>query len=116
MLWKKIMLLFAVAYCCNLNSQCELNDPELFTGDFMVTQVTPGIFGPYLDTFDPDGGGVILTLYSEVTDSSQDSPDVSIASNQRSFDAVYLPEAGNRARLTVFSTCLLARMPRNVSY
>ena len=62
-----------------------------FTGDYNVTQISPSIFG--YDTFDPDGGGVVLTL--EDADGAGNllaSPE--LASTQRGFDADYIAALG----------------------
>jgi hypothetical protein len=62
-----------------------------FTGDYLVEQVTPTIFG--LDTFDPDGGGVVLTLYDEST--SEAALGITLGGpNQRAFEAFYVASVG----------------------
>jgi len=71
-----------------------------YTGDYLIEQVTPSIFG--YDTFDPDGGGVVVTLYSAETgvDGNGDGVTVqpgeveSLSSTQRAFDADYLAALG----------------------
>ncbi|GEM_PF-709598 len=72
-------------------------DEGTFVGEYFVEQLTPSIFG--YDTFDPDGGGVILTLVegTEVDDAviaagTVDEPE--LGSTQRAFDADYLASAG----------------------
>ena len=64
---------------------------DTFTGDYNVTQISPTIFG--YDTFDPDGGGVVLTLV-DADDSGTlvGSPD--LASTQRGFNADYIAALG----------------------
>ena len=65
-----------------------------FVGDYNVEQVTSSIFG--YDTFDPDGGGVILTLVEGDEDGiaagTIDTPEV--GGTQRAFDADYLAALG----------------------
>jgi hypothetical protein len=58
---------------------------EMFVGDYVMEQVSPSIFG--YETF---GDGNITTLYSLVTDDSQEEPGVALGNTQRAFDAEYL--------------------------
>lgn len=60
-----------------------------FTGDYLVEQISPSIFG--YDTFDPDGGGVVITLYD--ASQSVDATGVALeADTQRVFLARYIAE------------------------
>lgn len=62
-----------------------------FTGDYLVEQITPSIFD--LDTFDPDGGGVVITLYDMST--SEAALGVTLTSpTQRAFEANYVASVG----------------------
>lgn len=63
-----------------------------FTGNYLVEQVSPSIFG--FDTFDPDGGGEIFFLHGPDTAGSQTTENVNLAGNERAFDAVYLASQG----------------------
>ena len=67
-------------------------DEDEFTGDYWVKQITPSIFG--YDTFDPDGGGVMLTLFNDAMASGITAEAVKLNEMQRAFDAVYLAELG----------------------
>lgn len=88
---KKITsFLMVVCAAISLNAQCDLADDTLFTGDYIITQTTPGLLG--YDTFDPDGGGVTVTLFSGMTDASQVNPGVALSLTQRSFDATYIAQ------------------------
>lgn len=73
-------------------------DDDMFTGDYLVKQITPGIFG--YDTFDPDGGGVVLTLFCEVMESGASEELAASSSMQRAFVAEYLAELGYDNRST----------------
>ena len=70
-----------------------------FTGDYNVEQVTPSIFG--YDTFDPDGGGVVLTL------------NPADEATQRTFDADYLAALnfGNTRTYTLNFICGAVTIP-----
>ncbi|MEP2935384.1 MAG: hypothetical protein ABJM06_06690 [Gilvibacter sp.] len=60
-----------------------------FTGDYLVEQISPSIFG--YDTFDPDGGGIVITLY----DASQSEAATGVvleSDTQRAFLARYIAE------------------------
>ena len=62
-----------------------------FTGSYLVEQVTPTIFG--LDTFDPDGDGVVLTLYDQST--SEEAIGVTLdGPTKRAFEAFYVASVG----------------------
>ena len=71
-------------------------EEEFFTGNYNVTQVTQSIFG--YDTFDPDGGGIVLELFNaaQAVDDNGDGiltqPDEAeaLTSTQRAFDADYI--------------------------
>jgi len=66
-------------------------DAGSFTGAYLVEQITPTIFG--YDTFDPDGGGVVLTLADAAGSGGLiGTPD--LASTQRGFDADYIAVLG----------------------
>lgn len=69
-----------------------LDETTSFTGDYLAEQIVSTIFG--YDTFDPDGGGVVLTLYAGTTDASQEEPGIALDNNQRSFDADYIAALG----------------------
>lgn len=74
---------------------CPVED-GFFTGTYLVTQNAPSIFG--FDTFDPDGGGVLLTLYDAEGAASaslaQPAEAETLSSTQRIFDADYLAALG----------------------
>ncbi|MBT8272059.1 MAG: hypothetical protein KJO25_08450 [Bacteroidia bacterium] len=85
-----------------------LNDTQLdlFVGDYLVEWITSGIFG--YDTWDPDGGGVVLTLFSGEIDATQFSAGTPLEDNQRSFDADYLAVLGGgnfRSYILEFGIC-----------
>ncbi len=67
-----------------------LVDPGTFVGDYELEHVITGIFG--YNTF---GEGEVVTVYSGVTDASQNSPGVTLATTHRSFDASYLFDLGS---------------------
>ena len=67
-------------------------DDNDFTGDYLVEQVTPGIFG--FDTFDPDGDGVVLTLLNNEMAADTTEEEIVLSDMQRAFNAVYLAELG----------------------
>ncbi len=71
--------------------ECVLAETTSFTGQYQIEQLSPSIFG--FDTF-TDGTGMMFTLFSEQTDGSQEEPDIPLNTNQRSFDAIYVLEAG----------------------
>ncbi|MEP2936732.1 MAG: hypothetical protein ABJM06_03395 [Gilvibacter sp.] len=68
-----------------------LND-DAFVGDYLVEQISPSIFG--YDTFDPDGGGIVLTLLNNETAMGVSYEPVTLTSMQRAFDADYIAELG----------------------
>ncbi|WP_298351715.1 hypothetical protein [uncultured Dokdonia sp.] len=70
---------------------CPVND-DTFSGDYLVEQLTPSIFG--YDTFDPDGGGVILTLIENDEDGFIPGTETVLEDTQRLFDADYLAALG----------------------
>ena len=76
------------SFTINLFIICPV-DETLFLGDYLVEQITPTIFG--YDTFDPDGGGVILTL-ANPTDA--DSGAEIVGSTSRVFSAFYIAVLG----------------------
>ena len=74
---------------------------EFFLGDYLVEQLTPSIFG--YDTFDPDGGGVVLTLSNP---SDADGVEI-VGSTMRVFEADYIAVLafGNTFEYTVDFVC-----------
>ena len=67
-------------------------DDDMFVGDYLVEQVSPGIFG--YDTFDPDGDGVVLTLLNNEMATGETAEPVTLTDKQRAFDAYYIAELG----------------------
>lgn len=82
-----------------------------FTGDYNVEQITPSIFG--YDTFDPDGGGVILTLIENDEDGNIPGTDTVLDDTQRLFDADYLAALGfgNTRTFTLNFICGEVNLP-----
>ena len=62
-----------------------------FTGDYNIEQITPTIFG--YDTFDPDGGGHIVTLYDQ-TNSEGNTGAVLGSETERVFLGKYIASLG----------------------
>lgn len=65
---------------------------DAFIGNYLIEQVTPSIFG--YDTFDPDGGGHVVTLHGPDTASSQTTENVVLSDIERAFDATYFASQG----------------------
>jgi len=80
---------------------CPVNDGT-FVGDYLAEQVAPSIFG--YDTFDPDGGGEVITLHDANTAPgaglAQPAEVAALPSTQRAFDADYLAALGFGNTLT----------------
>lgn len=68
-----------------------LDETESFVGDYLLEQITPGLFG--YDTFIGDEPEIV-TLFSGQTDATQITPGVELNDNQRSFDAEYIKSLG----------------------
>ncbi|MBT8265321.1 MAG: hypothetical protein KJO41_01630 [Bacteroidia bacterium] len=73
---------------------------DFFIGDYLGEQTAPSIFG--YDTFDPDGGGVIITFYNAETAVDENGDGIltqpaeveALTSTQRAFDGDYLAALG----------------------
>lgn len=94
---KKITYLFTLVLLVlsfNTKAQCTGTplDALLYTGDYYIYDITPDVLGN--STFNFGGEPTLVTLYSEITDASQSIPGVFLPVNFRSFDALYLPDAG----------------------
>ena len=71
-------------------------EEDFFIGPYNVTQVTQSIFG--YDTFDPDGGGIVLELFNAANAVDGDGNGIltqpgeaeALTSTQRAFDADYI--------------------------
>lgn len=68
-----------------------LDETESFVGDYLLEQLTPGLFG--YDTFIGDEPEIV-TLFSVQTGDSQTTPGVPLNDNQRSFDGEYIKILG----------------------
>lgn len=69
---------------------CPVNEGS-FVGEYLITQNTPSIYG--VDTFDPDGGGVLTTLAEPNEDGESGTvtaQNVTLEPTQRAFDGIYL--------------------------
>jgi len=89
----------------------QLNDTQLesFVGDYLVEWITLGIFG--YETWDPDGGGVVLTLVSGEIAPGQFSAGTPLEDNERSFEADYLAALGGgtfRSYIMTFGICTVS--------
>jgi len=81
-------------------------EEEFFTGDYNLEQITPTIFG--YDTFDPDGGGIIVELFNADQAVDGDGNGIlaepgdaeGMSSTQRAFDADYIAALGFGNTLT----------------
>ena len=86
---------FASPFRYNTPVVCPVEE-AFFTGEYLAEQTAPSIFG--YDTFDPDGGGVILELFNAATAPGaglvQPAEAESLTSTQRAFDAFYLAALG----------------------
>lgn len=91
---KNYLLLIIVLFSTHFsNAQCELlSDFDSFIGEYYILDITPDVLD--FSTFNLDGQPTLVTLFSEITDPSQNQPGVNLPIPYRSFDAVYLPDAG----------------------
>ena len=86
---------FASPFRYNTPVVCPVEE-SFFTGEYLTEQITPSIFG--YDTFDPDGGGVILEFFNAATAPgaglAQPGEADGLTSTQRAFDGEYLATLG----------------------
>lgn len=88
---------FASPFRYNTPVVCPVTEGT-FVGDYFVEQLSPSIFG--YDTFDPDGGGVVLTLQENDEDGFIPGTETSLEETQRVFSADYLAALGFGNTLT----------------
>ncbi len=104
---KRNLLFFGMFLCTGWiwGQNCNLTETTSYTGAYNMEQVTPGIFG--YDTF-LDGLNTTFQLFSEETDAGQTSPGITLADNERSFDADYIASLGfgnTRTYIMSFDSC-----------